>query len=193
MTRENIGVLVARFQVPTLTKGHLSALRQVQEKSDKMVVVLGCAAFPSPRNPLNFEMRRDMLFEAPAEARPFFVLPLPDVPEDNKQWSRNLDTLLRLVFPYADITLYGGRDSFLPCYKGSFKTQRLLHHEEYAGTQAREDVTNGRPQNSQWFRAGVIWAVTNYRVLHGTESDSPERQLQGQPLAPVSTWDDRRI
>lgn len=160
---EQIYAIVARFQVPTLTPGHKHLLRHALGTGKKVVVVLGVAPQVDSRNPLTFEMRRDMVeLECPEV---YMVLQHPDRPGDNETWSKGLDHLLRTVFPTASIALVAGRDSFKPFYTGELNVQEVIQQTFHpAGTVARAEVTEDGPLNSQDFRRGIIWAVEHYVV-----------------------------
>ncbi len=189
MKRETVGVVVARFQVPELTVGHKALLKHVANSNDKLAVVLGTRPFPDERNPLTFEMRRDMLIVHSSDyPQPYVILQNPDRPGDNDAWSKSLDQLLRLVFPTEDIKLYGGRDGFSAAYTGTLKVHLFQHVYEPPGTQVRLDITSASPINSRDFRAGVIYAVTNY-----VKPDTTDGQLQTNSLETVSAWDDHSV
>lgn len=168
MIQPSYGVIVGRFQVPELHSGHLELLRVVRGYHNRVIVFLGVApGNPTRKNPLDFETRRLMI---QAKFPEFTVLPLEDTRTD-EEWSRNLDSLIRTVAPWGEITLYGARDSFVPRYKGGFKPKELtLPIPPYSGTTIREEITN-TVQDSRDFRAGVIYAVNNRRPALYTTVD----------------------
>jgi bifunctional NMN adenylyltransferase/nudix hydrolase len=52
------------------------------------------------------------------------VAPLADMPTD-QAWSQQLDSLVALTCPIGKVVLYGGRDSFIPHYKGKHPTYEI--------------------------------------------------------------------
>lgn len=158
---DKVNVIVARFQVPELTEGHWHLINTTRDArpSAKLVIVLGTTERPNKRNPLTYEMRRDMVQD---HVYVDLVLPHADCPGNDAQWSWNLDHLLRLVFLGADIELYCGNDGFWPHYEGGFKVNRIADHTDFLrGTSVREEIGK-TTLNCANFRQGVIWAVQNY-------------------------------
>lgn len=81
--------------------------------------------------------------------------------ESDEYWSKQVDAkVLERSKPEDEITLYGGRDSFIPTYSGIFKTKEIqdLGILSMSGTEAREAVQ--RPDTKEG-RAGAIWASYN--------------------------------
>lgn len=153
-----VGVVVARFQVDDLHDGHQLLLKAVSEENDSVVVVLGrCQPKNTMENPLDYETRRLMVKEILPRAS---VLYIDDQPDD-AVWSRNLDALIgSFVLPDTEVTLYGGRDSFLQYYTGKHLTFPFGYINHRSGTDVRAEI--GRvPRASADFRAGVIYASQN--------------------------------
>lgn len=74
-------------------------------------------------------------------------------------WSANLDHLIQdHLGPNDTACLYGGRDSFIPHYKGCFETRELVSDRYISGTEIRQMVSQA-PESSASFRAGAIWAT----------------------------------
>lgn len=154
----SVGVVVGRFQVPDLHDGHTELLRRIAEENEYLVVILGvAAAINSKTDPLSFGARR-LMIEASCPGA--LVLPLSDDPSD-QVWSDNLDILLRAaVNPRHQIVLYGSRDSFIPHYRGRFKTEEVPTVAHNTGTAVRAEVGQWDLTSSD-FRSGVIWASQN--------------------------------
>jgi bifunctional NMN adenylyltransferase/nudix hydrolase len=75
-------------------------------------------------------------------------------------WSQLLDDAIHLIAPIGQISLYGGRDSFVKHYSGKHQTVELDAFEWVTGTDIREDV--GRtPLTSEEARKGVIYLAEN--------------------------------
>lgn len=155
------GVIVGRFQVHELHEGHMELFRAVMGRHNRVIVFVGTTPVGStPRNPLDFITRKAMI---QAKFPNFTVLPLPDANGDYV-WSRLLDTKIREVVEYGDVTLYGGRDSFMPHYKGDYKPVELnlIGTEGIKGEDIRAKLTNTILESSD-FRAGVIYGTMNQR------------------------------
>lgn len=153
------GVIVGRLQVDDPHAGHCNLIDRVQQESDILVFVLGESPTRlTTRHPLPFEARKEMLKERYPSAR---VVKLEDT--DTKElaaWCWNLDELLTNL-GYPNITLYGGRDSFLNQYHGKFPTKELICEVECSGTERREAILK-YPTFNKDFRAGMIYAA-NYK------------------------------
>ncbi len=151
----NVGVIVARFQVARLHKGHRYLIDYVNAHNDTTIIVLGTArSFPTKKNPLSFEMRKLMVANRYPNA---IIVPLRDTKLDSR-WSSQLDTVIAAAIPAetaeAVVTLYGSRDSFISYYTGSHATQIVPPLGTSNGTTYRErlaDITD-----SVKFREGVI-------------------------------------
>ena len=185
--KKEIGVCICRFQTPNLTEGHQYLLDFVQEKSDKLVVILGVATtIIAINNPLTYEMRKDMVQSMYPSAD---IYPLMDI-SDDLLWNNALDEIL-LPYDKENITMYGGRDSFLPYYVGRFNTCDIgkTPVDHIKATEIRnklKDYKNFHEVTKETlipfllqgvdkdvldfcFRCGVIWASQNkYPVAYAT-------------------------
>lgn len=154
----DVGVIVARFQVHELHPAQRDLIRHVCAAHDKVIILLGLSPLvTTPNNPLDFEARKQMLLE---EFPDVIVLYARDQYDDDV-WSRKLDEILNDVgTPGQSCVLYGGRDSFLPHYKGRFPTRELADTEDrfLSGTAVRRAIGKAATKGSADFRAGVIWA-----------------------------------
>lgn len=158
-TDETVGVVVARFQTPTLHDGHRYLLDYVKRYHEKLCVVLGYSDIvPTARNPLDLATRKKMLHGAYPAAH---ILIQQDMPSD-LLWSQTLDALLTREFPGQSIRLYGSRDSFIPHYVGHGAlpvSEVIPFPTQHSGTSLR----NGEAlhvRDSEDFRAGAIYAAT---------------------------------
>lgn len=157
--KSGIGVIVARFQVPSLTIGHKELIQTVIDRHDQTIIVLGLSHIKATKNnPLDYETRRRMIQEEFGDEIKILYQ------KDNKYndvWSSELDKLIYSnVPPGAKITLYGSRDSFISHYQGKIKTKELIPNTIINGTKQREKVALSIP-NSLDYRKGVIWATQN--------------------------------
>lgn len=157
MKKTSYGIIVGRFQVPELHDGHLQLVQAVRNLHDRVIIFLGVSpTLATVRNPLDFITREHMIKATFPETT---VVALPDRSTD-EVWSQLLDERIREIAQYGDITLYGGRDSFVPHYKGSFKPVQLPLTVESSGEAVRVEVSN-RCLASKDFRSGVIYSTQN--------------------------------
>lgn len=130
-----------------------------------MIIFLGVSGIsPVPstkRNPLDFELRKQMLEEA-FVGKNIIVSYVKDMKYD-ESWSKQLDNrIVDLVSPNQSVKLYGGRDSFISHYTGKYPTEQL-EPEVYlkmSGTELRDQL-KVKAESSDMFRAGVVWANEN--------------------------------
>lgn len=150
-----IGVIIGRFQVPELTAGHQELFALVQAENDSTLCLLGEAAlYGLKRNPLPFEVRKWMIEESQPDV---MCLPLYDKASDDV-WSMQVDNIIALSFPMAtEVTIYGGRESFIPHYKGRYKVREVETRHSLTGTQARLQCKHTYPGDES-SRHGAIWA-----------------------------------
>lgn len=182
---KTVGVIVARFQVPELSDAHDSLIRHVRRHCKEVCVMLGVAPRVDRRNPLSFEMREDMVRTEYPDIN--HVHPLRDVPGDDKTWSYNLDMFIGLLFPLAgEITLFGGRDSFIKHYTGTNRVVTVAFGAARSGSTIRQEIGHSAPEGTASFRKGVIYAVENYL---GSEPSAVDGLLQGVPLEAIPAED----
>lgn len=184
-----IGVIIGRFQVSELTQGHQELFSLVQADNDSTLCLLGeSALYGLKRNPLPFEVRKWMIEETQPEV---MCLPLYDKSSDDV-WSMQVDNIIALSFPMAtDVTIYGGRDSFLPHYKGRYKTREIETRHSMTGTEARLECKHNYPA-SELGRHGAIWArehtfpgvkmAVDIALLNESEDEVLLGRKRGNPL-----------
>ncbi len=148
-----VGVVVGRFQVDSLHQGHHHLILSAAGSNDKLLIVVGSGrGLATPRYPLPFPLRQQMLKEAYPKAT---ILEHHDHPSD-QAWSEGLDQLIAEKFPDHTVTLYGSRDSFLPHYSGRFATIEVAEVPSESGTDRRKKMIAAPPASSD-FRSGVIY------------------------------------
>lgn len=163
----DLGVIVGRFQTPYLTPGHVALIDTVRDRHKKFLICLGNArVIPSKTNPLDFATRSAMIQELYPGT---IILPILDMRSD-VDWSNNLDTLIRTLFPHEKVAIYGGRDSFALRYHGKFKTVELDSPISESGTHARKEASH-QVIASRDFRAGICYALANRYPTHATTVD----------------------
>lgn len=161
------GVIVGRFQVPSLHEGHKQLIDSVLSRHKHVVVFVGVngGARLTRDDPLEFHARFSMIHD---EYSGLLVLPLPDHPCDT-EWSKNLDDMVRVATCGRSAILYGSRDGFIPYYSGKYKTVELECKKDQSGTDIRRQVAN-EVVSSEDFRRGVIYAAhsrfpTSFQVV----------------------------
>jgi bifunctional NMN adenylyltransferase/nudix hydrolase len=158
-----VGVVIARFQVHSLTAGQLAVLRAA-DAHERLIVLLGCSTKRgTKRDPLTFQHRADMVSDTLAQRTSrAVILPIHDWPSD-QQWSAQVDSLIETVAPGAQATLYHGRDSFQPHYSGRHTCVEVKSPECPSGTECRAAcVTNPAlfaPEYAEAFREGAIYTA----------------------------------
>jgi bifunctional NMN adenylyltransferase/nudix hydrolase len=159
VNKPSYGVIVGRFQVHELHEGHMELIRAVKGRHTRVIAFVGVSPnLFTKRNPLDFITRKAMI---QAKFPDVTVLPLLDQVTD-EAWSELLDSKIREVTGYGDVTLYGGRDSFVPHYHGSFRPVELnlVGTEHIKSEDIRNSLTNNVVESAD-FRAGVIYAAMN--------------------------------
>src|SRR5271157_2897504 len=158
MAKPSYGVIVGRFQVNALHDGHRDLFDQVSARHNRVIVFVGrCPAGVTRDNPLDFAVRERMI---KAEFPHFIVEALKDARSD-EDWSRQLDAKIDAIADYAEVVLYGGRDSFVPHYIGKYKPVELAldpRKHKISGTDIRKQFSDTVLESSD-FRAGMIYAL----------------------------------
>jgi bifunctional NMN adenylyltransferase/nudix hydrolase len=172
----NVGVIVGRFQVPRLTSGHLKLIDHVLEKSDKILIFVGkCHVRLDLRDPLPpdivVSMITSTLEDRYSDVRDLFTVETISDESSNDYWSNKLDLQIeQLVQEADDVTLYGGRDSFLKSYTGSFCVENFESKDPSEGTKTRNEIQQAKIEHikdiagslnvHEAFRAGIIYAAS---------------------------------
>ncbi len=153
----NLGVIVGRFQVPELHEGQRLLIEHVWSNHQQVLVLLGVSeAKGTKHDPLDFITREKML---KAMYPSLSFLALPDMPND-ADWSMNVDSVIKMVCPIGNVTIYGGRDSFIKHYSGRYATKEIDLNQTNSGTNLRE-ITSDKIEISSDFRKGIIYSVYN--------------------------------
>lgn len=153
----DVGVIIGRFQVPMLHKGHLKLFETVLARHKRVLVLLGNSAWRGGiQNPLDYHTREQMI----RGLFPNVLVSLITDRRTNEEWSQDVDKAIRSIFPFERITLYGGRKGFVSFYSGVFSTVETLEDplfDSQSGTDLRS-ATAALPIDSIDFRSGVIYA-----------------------------------
>lgn len=146
---KNIGVVVARFQVPYLHAGHVHLLNNAWEQSDRLLIVLGSPSIPNERNILPYRTRVEMI----SDYYPFAMFREILDHHENENWSQSLDELIDGVITDDKVMLFGSRDSFHKHYFGKYPYTEVPELKKFSGTTMREMLT---PVNNANYRLGLI-------------------------------------
>jgi bifunctional NMN adenylyltransferase/nudix hydrolase len=166
MKESTLGVIIARFQVPELHMGHRFLIESVLEQHEQVLVILGAngnhpvggkhtkfGAMPNNRNPLSYEMRKQMLLAAYPR---LLIEQVLDCRSD-QQWSERIDSCISELHGGTGAVLYGSRDSFKSYYSGSHPIVEIEERPSPSGKVIRAAI-GLESFNSTDFRKGVIYA-----------------------------------
>lgn len=184
-SKYDIGVIIGRFQVHELHDAHKDLIETVTSRHRRVLMFLGVSpVIGTTRNPLDFTARKLMIQEKYPN---IVVIALPDQPSD-ELWSKNIDSRIKEIFPIGKVLLYGGRDSFIPYYKGNHDYTELEQTIYVSGTEVRKQASEEIKSSSLW-RAGAIYQAYNrYPVSYQTvdiaaiTSDGKRILLAKKPL-----------
>lgn len=168
-----LGVVVVRIQVPNLHSGHHYLLQSVSAIHQKVLVVIGeSEATFTAKDPLTFQIRASMVKSVYPNV---IVNSIKDMPDD-AAWSQSLDGIISRTckdLGFDEVVLYGGRDSFLKHYSGTYRSFELPSVQAVSGTDVREAV---EVRDNEAFREGVIYATTHrYPTSYQTVDIAPLR------------------
>lgn len=162
--KEEVGVILGRFQINELHTGHIALLDYVKLRHDRMMILVGVRpAEQSDTNPLSFEARKAMLSEAYPNA---YIMPILDMRGD-EEWSRQVDKTIQTVYGYGcKATFHVGRDSFAPHYSGKYpiKEHAFTVHD-FTSSEVRNSL-RAEILSTPEARAGAINAIMNLPHRH---------------------------
>lgn len=174
----DLGVAIVRFQVHELHEAHRGLIDIVCKNHKKVIVFLGVSTIENTKNnPLDFATRKIMLQHHYPD---IIILPLKDQ-RTNEKWSYIIDEQIKIPFGERTALLYGSRDSFIPYYKGKYKTTELITDTFVSGTEIRKQVSREILASSD-FRAGVIHANYSQRPVTYPTVDVVAYNEKGQLL-----------
>lgn len=156
-SKQGLGVVVGRFQVPKLHAGHKALIEAAIAECAKVLIVVGSPGHGGPaltiRNPLDYETREAMIKKAYPKV---LVAELRDERRD-EDWSTTLDMTIQKHANGAPATLYVSRDSFRPYYHGEHTNFREVPAvPKTNGTALRKGTCI---RDTEDFRRGVIYAA----------------------------------
>lgn len=161
----DVGVIIGRFQVADLHEAHINLIKTVTSRHSKVILFLGIAAVFDNKDPLDFETRKKMI----EKVFPSLIITHIHDQPNNRSWSSILDEKIKeLLTPRQSCVLYGGRDSFIEKYTGSFPTQELVQEHWVSGSKIRGELKN-KVDSTTAFRHGAIWSQWNrYPTVYPT-------------------------
>ena len=136
-----IALFIGRFQ--PFHKGHLSAIRQILRKVDKIVICVGSSKKAGVKgNPFTFEERFKMIEETlvSLDIGGYTIFPIPDVPND-KKWVEHVKVLV----PKFDV-VYTGNKWTERCFKRKYKIKRVNILKGVSATIIRNKIL----KNKDW-------------------------------------------
>jgi len=168
---KKLGVVVARFQVPSLHRGHIHLLNEAAKDSDILLVILGHKINqPDIKNPLSLKVRQAMVRQvltSSGSGRQFLLGDVEDSPVSNEAWSialdkhiqEHVDALESDHKEKIEVCLYGSRDSFIKYYHGNYAHTTISEIEAVSGTEVRKKILSLKEDeltNEQ--REGMVYA-----------------------------------
>jgi bifunctional NMN adenylyltransferase/nudix hydrolase len=180
--KEAVGVVLGRFQLPSLHVGHKALIRKVLELHQKAVIVIAETPISfNRRNPLTGKLRKALL-DAEFAGQSVQVVVLKNN-ESDEIWSRNFDQLLTSTVPDANFIIYGARDNSLRHYSGQYQTEVIDLDLPTSATKVREKVAHEYPKGKRAlknFAAGVIHTTAHiFPVSYTTMDLAVIREDQG--------------
>ena len=151
------GVIVGRFQVPTLHPGHQQLFTYTLSQCDQVLCLIGSSVKPDIRNILSYDIRKSMI-EEEIDSDKLTICNLVDVGDIDK-WSTLVDDIIadKCDMSKDDVKLYGSRDSWLSTYCGRFTDKiEVPEIEAVSGTKIRDEIYSS-VMSSADFRKGVIY------------------------------------
>ena len=141
-----------------LHDGHRDLFDQVLARHKRVIVFVGTSpAGMTKDNPLDFATREAML----KAAYPSLIVQQIEDCRTDEEWSASLDAKIEEIVKYGEVTLYGGRDSFVPHYHGKYKPIELAldpRKQRISGTDIRRELSSAIVASPD-FRAGIIYAM----------------------------------
>ena len=145
---KTIGVIVGRFQVSSLHKGHIDLFEQTAKQFDYIFIVLGSTkdGEVNEKNLYSYKYRSCMIQDCFTENefiknKIIYITEIKDVGESDF-WSQQLDIIVteftnKLGFQEQNIYMTGSRDSFLKTYSGRFEHCYIEPTHNISGSEVR--------------------------------------------------------
>lgn len=153
----DIGVIIGRFQVPQLTDAHKELINLVRNNHKKVLILIGTTeTLGTKSNPLGYDSRMKMI----QKDFPNCILSYVQDNKSDEVWSKDVDSIIRTIYPLGTICLYGSRKSFIPCYSGKLDTFELGVISDSEGSKIRNEAGKVICDSAD-FRKGVIYSSQN--------------------------------
>jgi bifunctional NMN adenylyltransferase/nudix hydrolase len=171
---KRVGVIVARFQVPSLHKGHTYLIDYAVTRSDVVLIFLGYKVNqPDTKNPYTLSVRKGMLMQmlrTMGIIDSVVVSDIEDHPISNELWSEDLDKKIsehiqEIYDEEVHVTLYGSRDSFVRSYYGKYEVATVDELQEggesLSGTKLRQKVLlMNEEELTREHREGIVYGLS---------------------------------
>lgn len=160
---KKLAVVIGRFQIDCLHKGHHELIKEGQKFGDDLAIFIGTTdATGSDKNPLCFENRKLLFGSYNAK-----IIPLYDMPSD-KDWSEQIDKQV-MDLGYKEAIIIGGRDNSIEgYYSGKHQVYIVDEVKGYSSTNRRKLLSKDLI-NCPNFRAGIIYHIENrYPIVYST-------------------------
>ncbi len=158
ISKTDVAVIVGRFQVHELHEEHRRLIDEVVKNHYRVLIFLGVSPLRNTKqNPLDFVARQRMIQDLYPSIEVFAQADEPD----DFVWGKKLDARIKdVILPDQKAVLYGGRDSFISRYHGTYPVIELEPKIIISGTETRRRVSMNHG-HSHDFRTGAIWASQN--------------------------------
>ena len=170
---ENVGVIVARFQVHKLTKGHQLLISEALSQCDRVLILLGeSASRITSDNPLPFKTRKSMIRNDVVirnHLHRLQIKPLHDHSSDSV-WSAKLDNEVQRTFPDVNnVKIYSGRNGIRDYYHGHFPIKEMSFDIDHINATEVRSLIYKQARPSVKFREGIIYAAQHkYPISYQT-------------------------
>jgi nicotinamide mononucleotide adenylyltransferase len=164
---KEIAVVIGRFQLPELHGGHRAIIEYALRVGKEACVLVGVSPVATLKNLLPYSAVEQMIraeYQGYYNDRLLHIHPLQDCPNEDLQWSMNIDRFLEQLFPNCNIVMVSGRDSFKPYYHGKHRPVKdyFGFNGDINGTTERENIMTSDPIESVEFRKGIIYGLGNH-------------------------------
>jgi len=172
-----VGAVVGRFQLAEIHEAHKFLIDTVVNNHKKSIILLGVTrAVGSPEDPIRLPSRENVLdFQSRLfmlqEMYPNTIIQSIQDKDNDQIWSESLDNKIREVFPNEKVLLYGGRDSFIPHYKGLFDVKSLDPKIYVSATMQRNSISKEVLKDPNFRKGQIYYAYqqtptlyTNYKI-----------------------------
>lgn len=161
--RTKLGIVVGRFQLPSLHEGHKFVINHVKKSNDKIAIFIGQASIGlSYNNPLPIDAIKDTLLSSNHFLSPENIHVIQDCKSD-EVWSANIDKKINALYPEElfDVCLYGSRDSFIKYYHGNYRCEEIEPVESHIAAKTIRNGLGKHIKDDYRFREGIVYTSQN--------------------------------